>query len=47
MAGLDGLTEQAARELKPYGIQVHSVENHSDTIVGRVFDLLGLQVEEQ
>jgi NAD(P)-dependent dehydrogenase (short-subunit alcohol dehydrogenase family) len=47
MAGLDGLTEQAARELKPYGIQVHSVENHLGTIVGRVFDLLGLQVEEQ
>jgi NAD(P)-dependent dehydrogenase (short-subunit alcohol dehydrogenase family) len=39
MHGLEGFTRQAARELKPYGIQVHAVENHSENIVERVFAL--------
>lgn len=42
MSGLDGLTHQAARELSPYGIQVHSVENHADTVVENVFSFLDL-----
>lgn len=42
MSGLDGLTHQAARELSPYGIQVHSVENHADTVVKNVFSFLDL-----
>jgi NAD(P)-dependent dehydrogenase (short-subunit alcohol dehydrogenase family) len=39
MHGLEGFTRQAARELKPYGIQVYAVENHSENIVERVFAL--------
>jgi NAD(P)-dependent dehydrogenase (short-subunit alcohol dehydrogenase family) len=39
MHGLDGFTRQAARELKPYGIQVYAVENHSENIVESVFAL--------
>lgn len=42
MSGLDGLTRQAARELSPYGIQVHSVENRADTVVENVFSFLDL-----
>jgi 3-oxoacyl-[acyl-carrier protein] reductase len=40
MRGLDGLTHQASRELSPYGIQVHAVENKADTIVEKVFSFL-------
>jgi NAD(P)-dependent dehydrogenase (short-subunit alcohol dehydrogenase family) len=39
MQGLDGLTHQAARELSPYGIHVHAVENSTDTVVKNVFSL--------
>lgn len=39
MQGLVGFTSQAARELHPYGIQVHAVETGAD-IVERVFTLL-------
>jgi NAD(P)-dependent dehydrogenase (short-subunit alcohol dehydrogenase family) len=39
MQGLDGLTHQAARELSPYGIHVHAVENSTDTVVRNVFSL--------
>jgi len=42
MSGLDGLTHHAARELSPYGIEVHSVENHADTVVKNVFSFLNL-----
>ena len=42
MSGLDGLTHQAARELSLNGIQVHSVENHADTVVKNVFSFLDL-----
>jgi 3-oxoacyl-[acyl-carrier protein] reductase len=47
MNGLHGFTQEAARELEPYGIRVYGVENISDKIVARVFALLGLQVEAQ
>jgi NAD(P)-dependent dehydrogenase (short-subunit alcohol dehydrogenase family) len=46
MKGLTAFTHQAARELSPHGIQVHMVENHTDTLVARVLDLLGLPWEE-
>jgi 3-oxoacyl-[acyl-carrier protein] reductase len=46
MNGLDGFTRQAARELSPYGIQVHSVINTPEKIVDTVFALLDLQTEE-
>ena len=42
MQGLDGLTRQAARELSPYGIHVHAVENSTDTVLKDVFSLLDL-----
>jgi len=42
MRGLDGLTRQAARELSPYGIHVHAVENSTDTLLENVFSLLDL-----
>ena len=42
MQGLDGLTRQAARELSPYGIHVHAVENSTDTLLENVFSLLDL-----
>ena len=47
MRGLDGLTRQAARELRPYGIQVYAVENVQGKIVETVFNLLDLQTEER
>jgi 3-oxoacyl-[acyl-carrier protein] reductase len=40
MSGLDAFTRQAAHELKPYGIQVYSVDNISEKIIERVFALL-------
>src|SRR5215208_7115676 len=39
MHGLEGLARQAACELSPYGIQVHAVENSSDTVIERVLAL--------
>ena len=39
MNGLEGFTHQAARELRPYGIRVYAVENHSEKIVESVFAL--------
>jgi NAD(P)-dependent dehydrogenase (short-subunit alcohol dehydrogenase family) len=39
MNGLEGFTQQAARELSPYGIRVCAIENHSEKIVERVFAL--------
>ncbi|HSK89108.1 MAG TPA: SDR family NAD(P)-dependent oxidoreductase [Anaerolineales bacterium] len=47
MQGLAAFTRQAARELSPYGIQVHLVENISGNVVASVFALLDPQVEEQ
>jgi 3-oxoacyl-[acyl-carrier protein] reductase len=42
MSGLDAFTRQAARELSPYGIRVHSVKNVQGKIVETVFALLDL-----
>jgi len=39
MNGLEGFTQQAARELSPYGIRVCAVENHPEKIVESVFAL--------
>lgn len=39
MHALEGFTHQAAHELRPYGIQVFAVENHSEKIVESVFAL--------
>ena len=47
MHGLVGLTQQAARELGPCGIQVCSVENIPEKIVERVFAVLEVQKEER
>lgn len=47
MSGLDAFTRQAARELNPYGIRVHSVKNIQRKIVETVFALLDLQMEER
>ncbi len=54
MQGLAGFTRQARRELEPYGIRVHLVENVPEKIVESVFVLLdpqdccaGLQKEER
>jgi NAD(P)-dependent dehydrogenase (short-subunit alcohol dehydrogenase family) len=32
MAGLRGLSQAAARELNPFGVQVHAVELGEDTV---------------
>lgn len=40
MRGLQAFTEQAARELRPYGIQVHAVQNTGDAVVEHVLSLL-------
>jgi NAD(P)-dependent dehydrogenase (short-subunit alcohol dehydrogenase family) len=39
MHGLEGFARQAACELSPYGIQVHTVENSPETVVERVLAL--------
>lgn len=39
MRGLEGFTNQVARELDPHGIQVHAVET-GDDVVERVLELL-------
>jgi NAD(P)-dependent dehydrogenase (short-subunit alcohol dehydrogenase family) len=40
MNGLEGFSRYATHELRPYGIQVYAVANHSEGIVERVFALL-------
>jgi NAD(P)-dependent dehydrogenase (short-subunit alcohol dehydrogenase family) len=40
MSGLRGFTQQAARELSPYGVRVYAVESDREQIVERVFALL-------
>ena len=40
MSGLGGFTQQAARELSPYGIRVHAVENTASDVIETVFALL-------
>ena len=40
MSGLQAFTEQAARELSPYGIRVHAVQNEGDAVVEQVLKLL-------
>jgi 3-oxoacyl-[acyl-carrier protein] reductase len=40
MSGLRGFTQQAARELRPYGIRVYAVESDREKIVGTVMALL-------
>lgn len=40
MNGLRGFTQQAARELNPYGIRVSAVESDQERIVEKVFALL-------
>ena len=46
MDGLKGFTRQAARELGPYGIHVHALQNDRDQIVEKVFALLAERSEE-
>lgn len=40
MSGLRGFTQQAARELSPYGIHVHAVESDREQVVESVLALL-------
>jgi NAD(P)-dependent dehydrogenase (short-subunit alcohol dehydrogenase family) len=40
MSGLRGFTQQAARELSPYGIHVHAVESDQQQVVETVLALL-------
>jgi NAD(P)-dependent dehydrogenase (short-subunit alcohol dehydrogenase family) len=40
MSGLRGFTQQAARELSPYGIHVHAVESDQEQVVETVLALL-------
>jgi NAD(P)-dependent dehydrogenase (short-subunit alcohol dehydrogenase family) len=47
MSGLEAFTRQAARELNPYGIRVHVVKNVQESIVGTVFTLLDVRMEER
>lgn len=47
MKGLEGLTQQAARELHPYGIRVYAVRNVSETLLETLFTLLENGMEEQ
>ena len=47
MNGLDGFTRHARRELHPYGIEVHAVENIPGNTVKIIFDLLDVQAEER
>jgi NAD(P)-dependent dehydrogenase (short-subunit alcohol dehydrogenase family) len=46
MSGLEGLSRQAARELRPYGIQVHAVETGSDQVLARIMELLAGEEEK-
>jgi NAD(P)-dependent dehydrogenase (short-subunit alcohol dehydrogenase family) len=47
MSGLEAFTHQAARELAPYGVQVHAVKSSSEKIVETVFALLDVRMEEE
>jgi 3-oxoacyl-[acyl-carrier protein] reductase len=47
MEGLRGFTVQAARELNPYGIQVHAVKSDRETVVETVLALLTQETEEK
>lgn len=47
MDGLRGFTRQAARELGPYGIQVHALENDPEHVTEQVFALLRARSEKQ
>jgi len=47
MNGLDAFTRQAANELRPYGIQVYSVENALEKTMENVCALLDLPAEER
>ncbi len=47
MQGLAEFTRQAARELSPYGIQVHLVENVAEKVVEDVFALPDQKTEGQ
>lgn len=47
MEALDGLTQQAARELSPHGIHVYSIDNIQEKIVESVFAMLDLPMEER
>lgn len=40
MSGLRGFTNQAARELSPYGIRVHAVESAGESAIEKIFALL-------
>ena len=43
MAGLRALSEQAARELSPFGVKVHTMNDSGDTIVEKVLAVLEAQ----
>jgi 3-oxoacyl-[acyl-carrier protein] reductase len=45
MAALNGLTQQAARELSPLGIHVFAAKNDPTTIIDQVFSLLSVLEE--
>lgn len=47
MQALRGFTREAARELHPYGIQVHAVSSDTNTVVENVFALLRKETEEK
>jgi 3-oxoacyl-[acyl-carrier protein] reductase len=47
MNALDGFTNQAERELRPYRIHVYSIADISEKIVENVFALLDPQMEER
>lgn len=46
MEGRKGFTQQAARELGPYGIHIHALQGDGDQIVEKVFALLAERSEE-
>jgi len=45
MSALKGFTDQAARELSPYGIHVFAAKNDPATIIDQVFSLLSVMEE--
>ena len=47
MSGLEAFTHQAARELSPYGIQVHALENIGGHIVDKLMTLLASEKEKR
>lgn len=46
MSGLKGFTQQAAFELRPHGIHVHSVESQAEQVVRKVLELLSERKDE-